>query len=97
VKAWLRCLLVALLLVDASGVLAFMSPEECLVSTDAQSHRDCDAFCVRCVCCAQPVVPAQVFVALTSDVIVTPQPPLDARLLTTSPPDVFHVPKVHLV
>jgi hypothetical protein len=89
----LLCAIVTMLLADASGALAFVSPETCTSVTDTNPDGTCPALCVRCGCCAQPTVTAvpPLFVSEERVSAVT----VDyAHLLTVgSPHDILHVPR----
>jgi hypothetical protein len=79
---------------DATGLDAFVSQEQCASVQDARPDGACPALCVRCACCAQPVVPEIV----AADVSMSlPQPVIDRysdRIVPTVPSKVFHVPKL---
>lgn len=83
----------AILLADASGLMAFVSPETCTSATDTVPDGNCPALCVRCGCCAQPTVTASTApVAIIAAVTVVPV--IYARTLTPGAPhDILHVPK----
>lgn len=83
----------AILLADASGVMAFVSPETCTSVTDTVPDGNCPALCVRCGCCAQPTVPG-VAAPLATVETVSVIPVAYARTLTSGAPhDILHVPK----
>ena len=90
-----RVVLFAVLLIlfaDASGAMAFVSTETCSGSETVPDQK-CPPLCVRCGCCAQPIVPTAEL-TLTS-VLVTPTSPVPytAILRVGSPHDILHVPK----
>ena len=90
-----RLLLFAVLLIlfaDASGAMAFVSPETCSVSETTPDNA-CPPLCVRCGCCAQPVVP-MVELSMSSVLVSSSTTAvLVARLRLGSPHDILHVPK----
>lgn len=82
----------ALLLCDASGVIALVSPETCTSVSDTAPDGKCPALCARC-CCGQPVV-AVTPLSCTGYYVSTSTPDLYTPTLTTgSPHDILHVPK----
>ena len=89
--------IVALLTVDASGVVSLVAAEPCTADEPAGSHDSrCPPACVTCGCCAraaEPVAP----VAMSSPHIpvgdILPAPP---QLPETNPRDILHVPKLRL-
>ena len=81
-----------ILLADASGVMAFVSSETCSASETVPDQK-CPPLCVRCGCCAQPIVPAAEL-PLTSVLVTATTPVLYAAMLRVgSPHDILHVPK----
>lgn len=95
-KGLKRVLLFAVLLIlfaDASGAMAFVSAETCTSASDSAPDNACPPLCVRCGCCAQPVVPtvelslAEVLVSFRSPT------PYFASPRVGSPHDILHVPK----
>jgi hypothetical protein len=89
-----RSVVIALLLCNASGLLALVGPEPCdLTSAATQPDQQCPTFCPRCVCCAQAVVtsmpaPMPVLERLTPRDAIPAETPLAAI-----PADILHVPK----
>jgi hypothetical protein len=85
----------AVLLADASGATSLIAPEECTTAfNDTLPDGNCPALCVRCVCCAQIVVPADMQPSIAIDRAVTPL--RQARLVVLPsgvPHDILHVPK----
>ncbi len=93
VRRFLMLLVLGILLTDASGFVAFMASEQCTGVQDNQPDGACPALCVRCACCAQPIVP-EIARALVS--VAIPQPLFDTYSQTlprTTPSKIFHVPK----
>ena len=84
---------VALLLGDASGIVAFVTPETCTSVTDTQPDGKCPSLCVRCSCCAQPVVPAVAVVGQSYALTTRPLTAVPSVVLPGSPHDILHVPK----
>ena len=86
-------IVLGILAMDATGLDAFVSQEQCTSLQDGQPDGTCPALCVRCACCAQPVVPNVVITVVSMTV---PQPVADLtlpRLPRTAPSKIFHVPK----
>ena len=83
----------AILAMDATGLESLVTREACTSVQDTQPDGACPALCVRCACCAQPVVPQ----IATCDVAMSlPQPvsvEYSSNVPTTVPADIFHVPK----
>ena len=95
-KAVQRLLLLAVLAIlamDATGLESLVTREACTSVQDTQPDGACPALCVRCACCAQPVVP----LIATCDVAMSLPQPVSAdyssNVPTTIPADIFHVPK----
>ncbi|MFN7981733.1 MAG: hypothetical protein U0Q11_07735 [Vicinamibacterales bacterium] len=87
------CAAFAILLADASGLMAFVSPETCTSVTDTAPDGNCPALCVRCGCCAQPTVTA-IAAPVAAIETVTVVAVTYARALTSGAPhDILHVPK----
>ena len=93
---WLLILLVALLVCDASGVADLAVTEPCTFGSGAEQGPDngCTAFCVRCSCCAIPLIHAPLFVAQAVSIPVHAfRPLIDRDLPVGVSPDILHVPK----
>lgn len=94
-----RCLLilvVALLVCDASGLADLAVTEPCTFASATEQGPDngCTAFCVRCSCCALPLVHAPLFVAQAVSAPVNAfTPRIDHDLPAGVSPDILHVPK----
>ena len=87
------CAVFAILLADASGLMAFASPEPCTSLTDSVPDGKCPALCVRCGCCAQPTVAAVIAPAATAEVMAL-VPVTYTRVPTSGTPhDILHVPR----
>ena len=83
----------AILAMDATGLESLVTREACTSVQDTQPDGACPALCVRCACCAQPVVPQ---IAICDVAASLPQPVLadySSHVPTTVPADIFHVPK----
>ena len=92
VKRVLLFAVLLILLADVSGVMAFVSPETCSASETVPDQK-CPPLCVRCGCCAQPIVQAAEL-SLTSVLVTSTTPVLDTAMLRVgSPHDILHVPK----
>ena len=96
IKLVLRALLIAvvsLLLFDASGAFALVSPEACTALVDELPDGQCPALCVRCSCGVQPVVP-DAAPATSFHIIRSFVPPTFVTFTADgSPRAIFHVPK----
>jgi hypothetical protein len=84
---------IAVLLGDASGVMAFVTPEACTSVTDTQPDGKCPSLCVRCACCAQPIVPAVTAVVRSYELAARPATVVPFVVMPGSPHDILHVPK----
>ena len=84
---------VVLLLGDASGVLAFVTPETCTSASDTQPDGKCPSLCVRCACCVPPIVPTATAVTTTNGLCAPPADLKPLFLALGSPHDILHVPK----
>jgi hypothetical protein len=94
VRRLLFTVLLAFVLFEATGLSAFVAPETCQV-TDTCGAGDgrCSAFCVQCVCCAQPMLRT---VAAFADVSRTPvrfEPQASVAPPLVDSPDIFHIPR----
>ena len=89
----LVCAILLLLFADASGAMAFVSPETCTAASERSPDDSCPPLCVRCGCCAQPVVRV-IGPVLSSEQISQTAPPVYTALPSAgSPHDILHVPK----
>jgi hypothetical protein len=82
-----------ILAMDATGLDALVSVETCTSVQDVQPDGTCPSLCVRCACCAQPILPNVVMAVVSMSV---PQPVADhilLRLPNTAPAKILHVPK----
>lgn len=85
---------VAILALEASGIVEMMRPEPCAAVESASEHEECSSTCVRCACCRQPI--AQSAPAATPSAMIPP-----TRYLVFAPNaaddpqvrDIAHVPK----
>jgi hypothetical protein len=86
-------LLLAFLTCDLSGLDSFLTQERCTAVNDVLPDNDCPPTCVRCACCAQPVVgstmPLLVQVA-EPQVLTEPQV---VHIVAAPPHDILHIPK----
>jgi hypothetical protein len=95
-RQWLLFALLALLIADASGVIALAEPETCTVASTTEQGSDggCAAFCVRCSCCAAPIVHGVRHILTAFVPLVTDVPRLaDAPLPSGNGSEILHVPK----
>ena len=94
VRHLLLVIVLGILVADATGLEALVSPEPCSSIEDTRPDGACPALCVRCACCAQPVVP-QISVLLSS--MPVPEMFFDLYLPSiprSAPAKIFHVPKL---
>jgi hypothetical protein len=86
-------LVLALLTCDLAGLDAFLSRERCAAVNDVLPDNDCPPTCVRCACCAQPVVGSvtPVLVLLTEPQVLTE--PRAIWIAPAPPHDILHIPK----
>jgi hypothetical protein len=95
-----RCFLLAilvLLMADASGVIAFAVPELCTVSETNEEPDRCPGLCVRCACCALPVLQSATAIQVTPIRRTTGSPVLvDRGLPAGASLDILHIPKTLL-
>ena len=86
-----------LIIADASGVSALLTPEPCAIGANESAlDSGCPGFCVRCTCgcCASAVVhtvPVNIVARTVPPVLFTVLP--DHRLPAGSARDILHVPK----
>ena len=94
-RRFLLIFVVGCLLADASGALAFVSPETCGVSVidQQQSEGGCPAFCIRCGCCAQPIVRVISIPLTPTESSARFFLPLPSEPHSAAPADILHVPK----
>jgi hypothetical protein len=85
--------IVAVLLGDATGLTAFISPETCTAATDTQPDSKCASLCVRCACSATPIVPAAAFLLSSRELCAQPADAPPHAIALGSPHDILHVPK----
>lgn len=93
---WFLILLVTLLVGDASGLADLAVTEPCTFASATEQGPDngCTAFCVRCSCCAIPLLHAPLFVARAVSAPVNAfAPRIDHGLPVGVSPDILHVPK----
>ena len=86
-------IVLGILAMYATGLDAFVSPEACTGANDSQPDVTCPALCVRCACCAQPIVPE---IAASEVAMSSPQPVVDIYSHNSPrsvPSKIFHVPK----
>ena len=95
-----RCFLfaiLALLMADASGVIAFAVPELCTVSETNETPDQCPGLCVRCACCALPVLQSATAIQVTPIRRTTRSAvPIDRGLPAGTSLDILHIPKTLL-
>jgi hypothetical protein len=93
VRRLLLVVALAILIMDATGLEAFVFAEPCLSAQADQPDRSCPALCVRCACCAQPIVPEMVR-STVSTPVRHPFVDLYSRgIPPVVPAKIFHVPK----
>lgn len=93
VKRIFLVVVLGILAMDATGLEALVAPEQCAAVEGTQPDGTCPALCVRCACCAQPIVPE---IAAADVSLSLPQLVLDLyshSIPRTVPSKIFHVPK----
>jgi hypothetical protein len=94
VRRLLLVVALAILVMDATGLEAFVFAEPCTSVQDEQPDRSCPALCVRCACCAQPIVP-EMARSTASTPVRHPFVDLYSRgIPPVGPAKIFHVPKL---
>ena len=95
VRRFLFAIVVAFLILSASGATALLLPEQCGIAEQSSGgDACCPPTCVTCGCCAQAIEPAAIIVVSSPlrpspDAYISPA----ANLPTSNPRDVLHVPK----
>lgn len=93
-RQFLLAVAVAVLTLEASGVAQFLVPEPCTPLESTREDQNCPATCVRCGCCAQPLLPVNVPAdtavprVLSERVFIAP-----AVIDDPAARDIAHVPK----
>ena len=89
----LLLIVLGILAMDATGLEAFAVPEQCVTVLETQPDGTCPALCVRCACCAQPIVPeiAAPVVSMSLPQLVHDRYSDD--MPRSVPAKIFHVPK----
>jgi hypothetical protein len=86
-------LVLAFLTCDLAGVEAFLTPERCAAVNDVTPDNDCPPTCVRCACCAQPVVGSVTpMLVLLTEPQILPEPRA-VQVAPAPPHDILHIPK----
>ena len=94
VRRFFLLIVLGILAMDATGLDALVSPEACSSVQDSQPDGTCPALCVRCACCAQPIVPE---IPACDVAMSSPQPVVDIyspNIPRSVPSKIFHVPKL---
>lgn len=93
-KRFFLALGIAMLLLETSGVSEMLRPEPCPLNESASQHESCAAACVRCACCAQPILGAT-NAAVSSGINPLSSSPLPVEPVAEDPQvrDITHVPK----
>jgi hypothetical protein len=93
VRRLLLAIALGIVIMETTGLEALLFAEPCTSAADRESDGSCPPLCVRCHCCAQPMVPAVA-------PLVYSAPVLQAFLRVASRPvpgpvacKIFHVPK----
>ena len=87
-------LVLGVLAMDATGLDALAASEQCTSVQDERPDGSCPALCVRCACCAQPIVPESARVVIS---VTIPQFLVEISSQTlprVAPSEIFHVPKL---
>jgi hypothetical protein len=86
-------IVLGILAMDATGLDALVSVETCTGVQDSQPDGTCPALCVRCACCAQPIVPNIVMAVVSMSVPQAVVEQILPSVARTAPAKIFHVPK----
>jgi hypothetical protein len=97
VRRLFLALAVALLALETSGIAELIRPEACGPVESTSQHQDCSSTCVRCACCAQPIIETTTVICATG---LMP-PARSAWGIEAAPEDlqvrdITHVPKPSL-
>jgi hypothetical protein len=94
VRRLLFLLLLGFLVVDATGLEAFVRPEPCTSAQDTLPDGTCPPNCVRCACGVQVIVPALAVSVSVASVQETLVDLYSRRVPRPIPSKIFHVPKL---
>jgi len=90
----LHALVVVALILSFSGLASVALPEPCSSVEQIDDHGiDCAPTCPTCGCCAQPVEPAQIAIAETTEAITAAPVVMLPGLSEAEVRGVLHVPK----
>jgi hypothetical protein len=93
VRRFALIIVLAFLTCDLAGLNSFLVMERCVNVSDTLPDNNCPPTCVRCACCAQPVVGIPIFVVVH---LIEPHiiaEPVSLPLVSAPPHDILHVPK----
>lgn len=93
VKKVLLALVLGILLCDAAGVMAFISPEECTAVTDTLPDGKCPPLCARCACGVPSLAPSRPMLSSALLVPTGAAADVTSAILDTPPHEILHVPK----
>jgi hypothetical protein len=93
VRRFALIIVLAFLTCDLAGLDSCLVMERCASVNDTSPDNNCPPTCVRCACCAQPVVgiPTVVVVHLIEPHVIAE--PVTLHLVSAPPHDILHVPK----
>jgi hypothetical protein len=94
VRRLLLALVFGILIMDATGLEAFVFAEPCTSVQDGQPDRSCPALCVRCTCCAQSIVPEMAVAAASIPVRHAFIDRYSRGIPPALPAKIFHVPRL---
>jgi hypothetical protein len=94
VRRLLLLLAFGILVMDATGLEAFVFAEPCTSAQADRPDQSCPALCVRCACCAQPIVPETAVSAGSTPVRHTFIDLYSRGIPPAVPAKIFHVPKL---
>jgi hypothetical protein len=93
VRRLLFLFVLCFLVVDATGLDAFVRPEPCTSVQDTLPDGACPPTCARCACGVQVIVPALTPSLESAPVAQTFIDLYSRRARRTAPAKIFHVPK----
>jgi len=93
VRRFALIFMLAFLTYDLSGLDSFLITERCASMNDTLPDNTCPPTCVRCNCCAQPIVsiPTTIVVHLTEPQSLAE--PVMVQVAPVPPHDILHIPR----
>jgi len=98
VRRFALAIIVALLTVNASGVVSLVRAEPCTANEPAgRNDSACPPSCVTCGCCARAAEPGALVAMSSPGIPVSDLLPTLPQLPKTDPGDILHVPKLRIL